>query len=420
MAKSSKKAAPVKKQPAQTKQTQSPKTAAARPPQGLKSCEDPSLEAYLLEIAGQKFNQLEHCDEGHEADCPCGSTGGGSSRPQKVDLMILIDTSGSMGPKAQAINDAATAAMDQAKKQCNVDLQATWLGIEGTYGGTQFNQTCRNFLNANGCTAQTADPGHNEEGADSIADLSNCPNIWREGACRAIFYISDEPLNRGAGQGPDDDAATVAAIAAAQANNVRVFAHLAPGTGFDSNPGTIQNFTDLCVQTGGQAFIGNPATVAEYEQILVIAICQACSGCTTLELPEASPCFSVSWGDSDCDCLETNDFELLLIKVCNCYSNVSFQNLSIGRLILTDSAGNPVSNLPDGTPSVEVLPSGPICFGDLGPCVNNTPTCKAREIVIRTRGALPGTYQLKFVNICFDVVNHFATEECFLFNLCRD
>lgn len=416
MAKTSKLPAAANMQPGHPDSTQ---TSQARK-HGVKACADPEQEAHLVELANSKFSQLDHCKDGHADDCPCTGSSGGGRAPAKVDLIILVDTSGSMGPKAAAINDAAMVALDRAKKSCNVDLQATWLGLGGVFNGTQFNQTCQDLLDKAGFKGQTATPGHPEEGADAIADLSNCSNIWREGACRTIFYISDEPLDLGAPQNSADTAAAQLAIAAALANNVKLFAHLAPGTEFSTNPATIQDFTDLCTQTGGEAFIGNPATVEEYEKLLEKAVCQACGNCVTLELPTIAPCFSVTWGDSACDCMETNDFERLLIKACNCYSNVAFHNLMIGKLIILDNAGNEVLTLPDGTPSVEVIPSGPICFGELGPCSNNTPSCKAREIVIRTRGAVGGNYQLKFENICFEVVNSFNTAECFTLKLCKD
>lgn len=392
----------------------------------IKGCNDRSLEDFLLEIAGSKHSHLEHCDEKHDDDCPCGG-GGGDSAPAKVDLIVLIDTSGSMQMKAEAVNNAAAAVVDRALQLCNVDLEHHWLGIEGTYSfaGSRFTQTCRDFLNAAGCTSQTADPtpsgdhGQKEEGANSIADLCNCDVIWRRGACKAIFYISDEPLDRGAPQDSGDMNATSIAIAAAQANNVKIFAHLAQGN-YHNNAATRQDYMDLCQQTGGQEFLGNPATEEEYQRLLELAICQACGGCKKLDLPAVSPCFSVVWGDSECDCLETDDYEVLIIKACNCYANVAFQNLVIGRLTVTDSDGKPVPALPDGTPSVEIVPSGPICFGTLAPCTDNEPSCKAREIVIRTRGAVAGSYQLKFGPVCFDVVNHFSTETCFSFKLCKD
>ena len=143
--------------------------------------------------------------------------------------------------------------------------------------------------------------------------------------------------------------------------------------------------------------------------------------CTPVTLPELVPCISVKWGDSRCDRLETNDVEVLCVTVCNCYSNVTFNSLSIGHIGVTDMAGNPVPLLPDGTPSVQIFPSGPICFGSLGPCKSpNQPSCVSRELVLYTRGAIGQDYRLSFDGICFSILHHVEVEKCFVINLCQD
>lgn len=149
--------------------------------------------------------------------------------------------------------------------------------------------------------------------------------------------------------------------------------------------------------------------------------CDCHCDCVAVELPDIHPCISVKWGDSPCDCLETDDVEVLCVTVCNCYSNVTFTNLTIGQIQVTDLAGKPVANLPDGTPSVQVIPSGPICFGDIGPCIDsNHPSCVSRELVLHTRGALGGKYRLTFNAICFDVCHHFQSQCLFTMKLCQD
>jgi hypothetical protein len=128
----------------------------------------------------------------------------------------------------------------------------------------------------------------------------------------------------------------------------------------------------------------------------------------------------VKWGNSKCDCLETDDVEVLCITVCNCYSNVLFEDLMIGQIIVTDANGRPVPALPDGTPSVQLIPSGPICFGDIGPCIEGRPNCVSREIVLYTRGAIGGAYRLLFRGVCFKVCHEYQSEQCFLMKLCQD
>jgi hypothetical protein len=113
--------------------------------------------------------------------------------------------------------------------------------------------------------------------------------------------------------------------------------------------------------------------------------------------------------------------EILSINVSNCYSNVTFNDLNIGHILITDMAGKPVPNLPDGTPSVQLIPSGPICFGNIDPCQNqNDPTTVSRELVLRTRGAIGKDYLLSFEGVCFTVSHHFQSKQCFVVKLCQD
>lgn len=143
--------------------------------------------------------------------------------------------------------------------------------------------------------------------------------------------------------------------------------------------------------------------------------------CEELKLPKIEPCISVKWGDSECDCLETDDVEVLTISVSNCYSNVTLTDVSIGKILVTEMDGTPVPVLPDGTPSVMVVPSGPVCFGDVGPCSGgNEPGRISREIVLQTRGAVGRDYRLSFEGVCYSVTHHLQTSGCFVMKLCQD
>lgn len=135
----------------------------------------------------------------------------------------------------------------------------------------------------------------------------------------------------------------------------------------------------------------------------------ACSGltdpadiskaCSLFLLPDVRPCFFIKWGDGSRDQIETEDFEVVLLTVCNPYSNLSFGHLLIPKIEVTDALGNPVPLLPDGTESVIVVPSRMICFDDIEPC-----TCRSFELALKTVGAPEGPYKLKFtycLDICF-------------------
>lgn len=388
------------------------------------------LDLWLAAQKDLKSFQLKPCGEGtDDSACGCSSHGGGGGA-SKVDLIVLIDTSSSMYSAARAVSAAASAAIEAATKNCPADLRIQWLGVDtrqpgtgsmptGWPSGTPFLQTHEQYL------ASVGHPGPyfhddppfsswpHEQGADAIADLSGHFD-WRNGACRSIFYISDTNLDA-LGHDAGEIWSISNAITVATGNNVTVFAH------YLGTPGTVTaaDYINLCSSTGGMAEIGGAPTQALYERLLENAICNACGNhCQTVEFPEIKPCISVAWGDSDCDCLETDDYEVLYVTVCNCFSNVTFGQFSIAKLIVTNDDGSPVAILPDGTDSVEVRPRGPICFGDIGPCVDGKPTCKSREFVLYTRGAKKGKYKLKFEGICFQIVYGASTESCFEFELC--
>jgi len=141
--------------------------------------------------------------------------------------------------------------------------------------------------------------------------------------------------------------------------------------------------------------------------------------CYPSNFPELTPSINISWGDSDCDCLETDDFEIMSISVCNPYAGISFNNFIIGKISVVDEFGNPVATLPDGTPSVDVHPIGPYCFGSIGPCTEKGTNCVAREFVLLNRGAKSGKYKILIEGVCFDVCKNYSLNTCFEMKLCK-
>ncbi len=142
--------------------------------------------------------------------------------------------------------------------------------------------------------------------------------------------------------------------------------------------------------------------------------------CVRAVLPDIKPYITVKWGDSKCDGFETDDIEVLCVTVCNCYCNVTFDDFTIGRILITTKEGKPVPTLPDGTPSIQVLPSGPICFGDISPCEQDKPNCVSREFAINTCGAKADCYVLSFEGVCFTVSYELQSKQCFIVKLCAD
>jgi hypothetical protein len=403
------------------------------------SCEwiEGAVNEYLQQEKEQMHNRLEHCDETH-GDCSCGRPTGAK---KLVDLVILLDSSGSMTGAAKAVSNAAADALKAAAAECPSDLRVAWFVVDGqksganpsgdlgdigsTLAGTPFTQSHQQYLEGIGITgpfeqdaAQPAGdstyPG--EEGADAIADLCNFYD-WRRSACKAIFYVSDTALD-GLAHDAVDVAASTNASTAATTNGVVLFAHHIGATSPISPE--MQSYLDMCNPTGGSVYFGAVDT-EKYKELLKNAICNACGAeCHEVAIPKIEPCVSIAWGKSDCDCFETDDVETAVISICNCYSNIAFANVHISYFYITMLDGSPVPSLPDGTPSVTITPVGPICFGDIGPCKEGSTNCVSREVVIRTRGAKAGDYRIYVGGICYEIVLSQIHTECFTLTLCED
>lgn len=140
--------------------------------------------------------------------------------------------------------------------------------------------------------------------------------------------------------------------------------------------------------------------------------------CYEAKFPTLAPTINISWGDSHCDCIETDDTEIMCITICNNYSNVIFKNLTIERIRVVDENEISVPILPDGTPSVGLYPMGPYCFGDIAACSPKADNCVSREFVLINRGAKSGKYKIYVECIRFEVCNQYALNDCFEFIAC--
>jgi len=137
--------------------------------------------------------------------------------------------------------------------------------------------------------------------------------------------------------------------------------------------------------------------------------------CQNAELPDLKPSVNIIWRRSECDDVESDDVEPLLITVGNPYSNVTFCDVTIHKITVVNPDGSEVPVLPDGTPSIELIPIGPYCFGKVEAC-----DFTAREFIVRTRGAVAGDYHIKVEGICFEICIHGDASECFVMKVCMD
>lgn len=115
------------------------------------------------------------------------------------------------------------------------------------------------------------------------------------------------------------------------------------------------------------------------------------SVCGEAGLPDLRPCFLLKWGDGPRDQFETEDFEIALLAVCSPYSNVAFGKICLYNIRAVKADGSPVENLPDGTPSVLIVPSREVCMCEVAPC-----SCSFVELAIKTSSAAEGGYRILF------------------------
>ena len=198
-----------------------------------------------------------------------------------TDLVIIIDTSPSIKDEAQALSNAATSAIASAKSSCPSELRVVWLGIEGTWKGTNFDQTIRGYLTQKLMVPESKprsrkrgelkSAGAQEDAARAIEDISDYFD-WREGAARAIFYLGDEALE-GGGDKTEQEDIEAADLAIQKAQVAGVTVHTYFGTSKSKHQEGIKaEYARVATSTGGQAFTDRDA-ISGFSAVLEKVIC---------------------------------------------------------------------------------------------------------------------------------------------------
>jgi len=379
-------------------------------------------------------NKLNPC-KGQANSCSCSD-----STSNMVDLVLLIDSSTTMESKARIVNSAATAGLQSAKKKCRANIRTVWLWVDKEESGSSsshglggaagnFTHSHQVYLENLGITGpfyhdqidSIESPWQPyEKGAAAISDISEYFD-WRPNACRSILYISDTKLAGYDSTEIDNDIAVNQAITVANSNNVTIFAHRADNPTFIPPMSITQvddDYLNLCSSTGGHAETGGISSINLYTSLIEKAVCNCKKKCVDIKKPDVKPCISISWGKTKCDGLESSDCQTFCIKICNCYSNVTFCDLTISQIIVTKPNGHQVPVLPNGDPVINPIPLGPICFGNIEPCTRGKATCVSRQFMIKTNGAKPGNYQIHFNGLCFGVKFDYNQDLCYNLEIC--
>ncbi|WP_414153957.1 MULTISPECIES: VWA domain-containing protein [Providencia] len=237
-----------------------------------------------------------------------------------LDLVVVIDTSGSMSDESADLSQQIDAAIEKAAANCPSHLRATFLGIQGVWTGTKFDQSVSDYLilkGVNESSLQARPPFKEADGIDhagnkedlcrAVIDVSRYFD-WRDGARRAIFVLGDEGMEGGGGR---LTSAAIAknneAIEIAQHAHVKVYTYQgtpddAP-TNLDRFPSladrdrVTQEYARLAEQTGGRSYIYTTG-IANFALVLQEILCDSLIP-PTIPNPERSDCANV------CDQLPT-------------------------------------------------------------------------------------------------------------------
>lgn len=128
-----------------------------------------------------------------------------------LDLVVVIDTSGSMSDEAGDLSKQIDATIEAASAKCPSHLRATFLGIEGTWPNTKFDQSASEYLIKRGVSERDLQArvpfkeadgrdhaGNKEDLCRAVIDISKHFD-WRDDARRAIFVLGDEGMDGGGG-----------------------------------------------------------------------------------------------------------------------------------------------------------------------------------------------------------------------------
>ncbi|MEO3989194.1 hypothetical protein [Pseudocitrobacter cyperus] len=203
-----------------------------------------------------------------------------------VDLVVVIDSSLSMEDEAVALSEVLSGAVEEAKKSCPSDLRVQFLGIEGTFAGSEFSQTVREYMAAKGIDTSTLrgrvrdsvkNAGAQEDVARSVEDISSHFD-WRENAERNLFVLGDESLE--GGEMVLDQSKIQAcdkAIASALRHGVKVHTYLgtphkdSPYPSDEDEAAMAKEYKRLALRTGGEHYIytkGSPDFVTVLKQTI--------------------------------------------------------------------------------------------------------------------------------------------------------
>lgn len=266
-----------------------------------------------------------------------------------VDVVFIMDTSGSMGDEGNALCTVISGVVSDLQNE-GIQVNATFLGITAT----PYSCLTDTVVSLLGTSIPGSPPSPNLSGSEDwggatavVADRFS----WTPGSLRVIVPISDEGSYRGDPSTSQDTAAITNAIAIANANNVTC----SPISGTGSSDDVITQASNLAAGTGGLNFIStNPdLDLAGAISMLLTDACIAATDCNKNGIPDECENDSnfngvpddCDEGNSELDCAEFNRYELLTPNdTLTLLTNFHNPGLEMGYLqvIAVDEANNPI------------------------------------------------------------------------------
>jgi len=256
-----------------------------------------------------------------------------------LDLVIVIDTSGSMADEATSLSKQIDAAIQNSSIKCPSNLRVTYLGIQGIWPGTKFDQPASDYLiklGVNKKDLQARSPFKESDGIDhagnkedlcrAVIDISKYFD-WRDDALRAIFVLGDEGMEGGGGKLTNDAIAkNDEAIAVAQAQGVKVFTYQGTPDDDINNPDRFKTINDrdnvtkeyerLAIETDGRPYIYTTG-VANFTLVLEEILCESLT-------PPVIP--KVSSDNHGCDKV-CDEFDTIMATV-NTLANIVMKSIN--------------------------------------------------------------------------------------------
>ena len=143
-----------------------------------------------------------------------------------LDIVFVIDTSGSMSDEASNISSSIYNIVDNMDcPECDAWVRASFLGINGTWSGTNFDMSTNSYVDSRGGTSTV---NQVEDNAPAVTDMVNWYN-WNDDSTAdqdyymAVVTIGDEGTEDGYPIYQNDWDAAHVANQVAIANDVMVF-----------------------------------------------------------------------------------------------------------------------------------------------------------------------------------------------------